>query len=231
MLCFDNSTVTDRSGTWACEDGRWVGPAGWVRPFDHPALVAEAVVDGPRLRPTVAERCENVDFVRLEVDDRAVSAQAGALGQAPVYVRFGNGGLLGSLRMADLMDSLPFGAVNGRELRRLLTRRRRFSADTMFADIWRLTDRAWISAGTEGLRLSYLDLVENSSSRRALTSGVDPVAVLGDLIGRHLEGRHVDVVELSGGIDSALMAAEITRSSDHQMRSFGLLMSGEQGTG
>lgn len=228
MLSFDISAVTDRPGTWTRDGGKWVGPAGWVRPFDHPALETTAVIDGPRLCLTVAERCENPDFVRFETDSRSVTVEAGPLGRSPVYVRRHKARLTGSWRAADLMDHLPFDAGNGRELVRQLTRRHRYGSDTVFTDIRRLTERAQISADEGGMRVRYPDGVERPMNRRVLREGVDPVMVMGKLIRGHLEGRAVDGVELSGGADSALVASEIA-SSDRRLRSFGLVMPGELG--
>ncbi|MBS2545500.1 hypothetical protein KGQ19_01320 [Catenulispora sp. NL8] len=229
MFSFDISTVTDGSVTWSRDGDAWVGPAGWVRPFEHPALQATAVADGASLCLTVAERCEKPDFVRLHVDGSTVAVEAGPLGRAPVYVRYRSNRLAGGWRLSDLMEGLSVGAVNGRELTRQLTRRHRYTADTVFDGVLRLTERARISVGASGLRVQYPEPVERPITRRALKPGIDPVAVLGELLGRHVEERPVDGVELSGGADSALVAAEVVRASGRRMQSFGLVMPGEQG--
>ncbi|ACU75719.1 asparagine synthase [Catenulispora acidiphila DSM 44928] len=229
MLSFDISVVADGSRTWSRDGDQWIGPAGWVRPFVHPALESVAVIDGPRLRLSVAERCEEPDFVRLDTDGRTVTVEAGPLGRAPIYLRHRNNRITGSWRISDLMDSLPYGALNDRGLIRLLTRRHRFSADTVFADIVCLTERARISAGPAGIQVRYPDPVERPVHRRALRRDVDPVAVIGDLLGRHLEQRPTDGVELSGGADSALVAAELAGLFEHRVRSFGLVMPGQEG--
>jgi hypothetical protein len=230
MLSFDISTVVENHDVWRRDGETWVGPAGWVRPFCHPSLTVDAVLDGSRLTLMVAERCENPDFMCLEADDRAVTVKAGPLGRAPVYVRYRDGRLTGSWRITDLMGGLPFGGVNGRELTRLLTRRHRFSSATVFDDILRVTERAQVSAGAQVMRVRYPEPVEHPSIRRALRQGVDPVTVVGDLIGQHLGGRSdIDAVELSGGADSALVAAEVVRSIGHPIQSLGLVMPGEAG--
>ena len=229
MLSFDISVATDGPRTWSRDGDQWIGPAGSVRPFAHPSLKSVASVDGPRLRMSVAERCEDPDFVRLDTDGRTVTVEAGPLGRAPMYLRHQNNRVMGSWRISDLMDGLQYGAVNNRELTRLLTRRHRFSAETVFADIVCLTERARVIAGPSGLQIRYPDPVERPVNRRVLKHGVDPASVIGDLLGRHLEQRPVDGVELSGGADSALVAAELAGVFERRVRSFGLVMPGHEG--
>jgi hypothetical protein len=225
MLSFDVDLSAPGVHDWIWDGQQWACQAGWVRPFSHPALTSTTDTNGSHTTFTVAEHVEGGDFVSLDVGRTTARVQAGALGRAPVYIRHRDGRLTGSWQITDLMDQLPADALNERAVARALTRRHRYSADTLFPDIIRLTERATVAAGAVGMELAYPEPIAHPA-RRALKADVDPAEVFARLTFDHLINRGVQAVELSGGVDSGIVAYDVFRATGTQVLSFGLIVPG-----
>ena len=224
MISFDIDLSVPKIHQWSWDGQQWVSPAGWVRPFPHPQLDAVCAQDGPHVSFTVRESAQHGDFIRLDLTKTTAKLEAGMLGRAPIYLRHRDRRLSGSWQITDLMaDRLPFGALVDRAVARLLTRQPRYTSDTLFPDIICLTERATAMAGAAGLELAYPEPVRSPGP--APTNG-DPTGAFASIVFAHLSGRGTDATDLSGGVDSAVVAYDVTQASNNPVASFGLIVPG-----
>jgi asparagine synthase (glutamine-hydrolysing) len=88
--------------------------------------------------------------------DGVFTLQAGHWGTAPVYLVEAGPRLRGSWSWSDLRGSLRADRLNELEIARVLTHRDRYSRETPFEGVYRLTERAEATfGGDHGLRLAY----------------------------------------------------------------------------
>ncbi|TQM10190.1 asparagine synthase (glutamine-hydrolysing) [Pseudonocardia kunmingensis] len=158
------------------------------------------------------ERRPHGDHLELRlIRDGSVQLRAGNGGVAPLYVAADDDRLIGSWDLTDLVGRIG-GELSPVVVARLLTRRHRYSHDTVFPAITRLT------AGTHavwrpgsGLSLRYPDPAHHVLRPRTLRAGADPIAGFTALLDHALAGvvsgpEEIVAVEMSGGLDSANIA-------------------------
>ncbi|WP_156994041.1 hypothetical protein [Pseudonocardia acaciae] len=93
---------------------------------------------------------------------------------APLYLADDGQTLYGSWDVADLADFASPDRVVDRVVARLLTRRHRYSSDTLFGGITRLTERACAEYSSDSVRLSYPPDAAHVLAARRLAPGGDP---------------------------------------------------------
>jgi hypothetical protein len=109
-------------------------------PSRFPNLITTMTVDRGMVTFTVREGRTGGDHTRVEVTpDHAVTISAGPGGVAPLYVATDGHGLVGSWDPADLAAFASAGALAAAVVARLLTRRHRYSTDTLFSTVTRVT--------------------------------------------------------------------------------------------
>lgn len=225
-----------------------------VAPYAHPMVEHLAVTDGHRTliavrervagRPTCAPEPRNVspaeydtargladqwpaDYVLVETaPQRPARVTAGACRTSPLYLAHDDTTLHGSWDMADLRHHIT--GLNPREVARLLIYRPRYSSDTPFRGIHRLTERATAHYGGH-LFLRYPD--------PALHSGPRDLAPDADVLGAFVEAmddamdlRPLDpaktVFHLTGGFDSGTLATRAAERFPGQLNTSALLIGG-----
>lgn len=171
-------------------------------------------------------------------DGTEVSLECGGWGTAPVYllesqerlrVHWDPASLYPHCRTRSLAPELA--------AQFLIEGKTSYSRRTLFPDIQQLTERArahW--GGREGtLRIDYPPAVEPVAVG-TLRDGVDVLGtfehILAGSMRRWLDAEDpIVATELSGGLDSAIVAAVGSRLSPSPVRTFGMLMPGEPGEG
>lgn len=230
----------DTAAGWRWDGTAYVtGGADRVTPFTHPLVEHLAATDGirtvlivrervpahPAARPgpvmvTAAELDEivaqarrwPVDCVFIETTPRRpVQITAGACRSTPLFLAHAGGVLHGSWDIADLR---PFAAgLNPKEVTRLLIYRPRYSTETPFAGICRVTERATATYGGD-LFIRYPAPVTHAQPR-CLAEGADVLGAFATAIDTALDARLLDpdrtVCHLTGGLDSASIAVRAAR--------------------
>ncbi len=173
----------------------------------------------------------------LAVTRTGVTLETGPWGTAPVFLRAGGEGLRGGWDPVGLIDRLTDDGVDPFRAARWIAdyatpycTRTMFPALRLLPERWRAGWR-WPDGGVE----SDLIFTEPAAWPRpyagTLHDGVDPVARL-DLVLRDVLGRWPSVMaddvafEISGGLDSALVAATAQAMRCRGARSYGLTLSG-----
>ncbi|WP_241740848.1 asparagine synthase-related protein [Streptomyces sp. L2] len=120
-----------------------------------------------------------------------------------------------------------------RVVARTLTRQHRYTSETLFQGVYRLTERAAATFTPSGLSIHYPDPAEHVLEPRTLRPGVDPLAALDELltdVSRQAPTATGCVgVELSGGADSGNVALALKAGRFPEVYSFGLLVGGSIG--
>ncbi|WP_344943305.1 hypothetical protein [Actinomadura miaoliensis] len=153
-----------------------------------------------------------VDFVLIETaEHRPVRVTAGAARTTPLFLTHRDGVLHGSWDMADLR---PFTtALNPKEATRMLVYRPRYSSDTAFAGIHRLTERATATFGGD-LVITYPEPIVHAQPLD-LADDADVLAAFVDRIDAALDARPLDpdatLVHLTGGLDSGSIGTRMAR--------------------
>src|SRR5262249_29035922 len=146
--------------------------------------------------------------------------QAGTAGVAPLYLIDHDGVLHGSWDVTDLHEFLRSAPLVPREVARLLGMRFRYGHETLWTGLYRLTERSRAVFDSTGLRLCY-PLPAVHSAARQVRDGADVLGayeqLLDQAIGRHTYTADTAVVELSGGLDSANVAASLGARHPHQI--------------
>jgi hypothetical protein len=221
---------------WCWQGSFWASGSSRVTPLQHPALRVEASHRRQSTVLGIREDRPDGDFVNLTLGaDRAVRLVAGPVGVAPLYVAPDGACLIGSWDPVDLARFARPDSLSPAVVARLLTRRHRYSAETLFSAITRLTAGAtirWSAVG--GLAVQYPAPAMHIVEPRRLRPKADPVAFLGALMDaavRDVCESHPGAVavELSGGVDSANVALSVAQMSPRHVLSGGLLVGGTIG--
>jgi asparagine synthase (glutamine-hydrolysing) len=129
---------------------------------------------------------------------------------APLYLTGNNKELKGSWDLTDLREHCRTGALVDREIVRLLRLRHRYTHDTLWQGIHRLTERSTASWTADGLTPTYPPGAPHTEPR-ALRPGADVLDAYEQLLAQAITRRHFNpehsAMELSGGMDSANVAA------------------------
>lgn len=245
---------------WDWTGTSWQAPGGRITPFLHPSLLHRLLTDGtalavvsherqPQDPPTAARAPLHVttdvlhetlramadfplDSLTLLMKPGLVTVRAGCWGVAPVHLAAAADSLAGSWDLADLRDRARVPC--DREITRLLTRRHRYGHETPWEGIRRLTERSHAQWSDGGLTLHYPAAAEHTRARR-LRSGADVLdafeSVLDRAVGRRRHDPARTAVELSGGLDSANVAAALARRTAGRVTASALLFGGAMAAG
>ena len=230
----------DAPQDWAWDETRYTAPGGGaIEPYAHPMTEHSAVTDGtrtavilrertrhhPGLRPgpvrvapreldrvTALARQWPADYVLIETEQhRPARVSAGAARTTPLYLAHSAGVLHGSWDMGRLHQ---FAAgLNPKEATRMLAYHPRYSFETAFIGIWRLTERATATFSGD-LYIRYPD-PELHAAPRELADGADVLTAFASAIDAALDLRRLDLAtttfHLTGGLDSGSVATSAAR--------------------
>ncbi|MFI6466813.1 asparagine synthase [Streptomyces sp. NPDC050538] len=116
---------------------------------------------------------------------------------------------------------------------RTLNRQHRYSADTLFEGVYRLTERATAVYTTAGLIIVHPEAAQHVLEPRRLRVGIDPVsafdALLTEVVAEWCATASCVGVEVSGGADSGNVTLSTTAAGFGRVDTFGLLMGGRIG--
>jgi hypothetical protein len=225
---------------WAWDGTRYTAPGGGViEPYAHPMTEHAAITDGTRTVVILRERARHrpglhpdpvrvapgeldqvtalarqwpADYVLIETEQRRPARiSAGAARTTPLYLAHSSGVLHGSWDMGRLR---PFAAgLSPKEATRMLAYHPRYSIETAFTGIWRLTERA-VATFSGDLYIRYPDPVSHAAPRD-LADGADVLSAFANAIDAALCLRPLDLVattfHLTGGLDSGSIATQATR--------------------
>ncbi|WP_329173322.1 hypothetical protein [Streptomyces sp. NBC_01477] len=250
------AAIGQDAAEWEWNGWAWRSGDDEIMPYLHPALHPSMITDGAetvvvvrelgrgepaavpgkparvtpdRLRQTLAGHDgQHLDRTVLHIRAGALTVRAGTWAVAPVYLAGDERALTGSWDPADLRGAIRAATLLDREVARLLSRRHRYGHDTVWSTVHRLTERSvasW-SGGTPSLRYPAAAL---HAQPRPLRQGADVLsafeAVLTAAVRRRAESAH-GAVELSGGLDSANVAAGLTASQSAPVTPAALLIGG-----
>lgn len=181
-----------------------------------------------------AMACWPGESLTVEMQRGEVRITAGPYGTAPVYLATAGKVLEGSWHLPDLRHHLSPDRLVDRAVARALTRQHRYSTDTLWDGVHRLTERATATFTGSGLTISYPPPVLHVAQPRTPRTGVDLVTAFDTLLTTTVARRAVwpplgqAGVELSGGADSTNVALAVTAVRDDRVGSYGLLVDAQQ---
>jgi len=237
-------SLADAGGPWIQSGSTWRCGESRIEPVPHPALETVSSVGEGGARTIVRERCPGRDgqrhaadwpgdFIAVELGPRRVRLRAGLRGVAPVYLAADGDTVRGSWDLADLRGAMSANDLVDREVARLLTMRFRYGRDTLFAGALRLTERSAAIFSDAGLHLGYPEPAMHSRARE-LREGADVVDAYGRLLEAAVTSRVYEpasaCVELSGGLDSANVAATLAVLHPRQVTASAMVILGAAGT-
>jgi len=254
VLTFQLTPYADAS--WQAVGGRYAAADGASRvtPLDHPMVEHAAFTDGTRTLILAREKVagssslnagvHNVSAAQLDehtahtsdwpgdfvlvrtAPDVPIRVAVGAARTSPLYVAADGGCLVGSWDMGDLK---PFaGRLHAVEVARLLVFRPRYSTQTVFEGIHRLTERSTAHFGGS-LVITYPEPALHHEPRE-LVPGADVLGTFTDLLREALDARPWNpdstVFHLSGGFDSGCIGTTAAVRHPRQIRTAALLIDG-----
>jgi asparagine synthase (glutamine-hydrolysing) len=247
---------------WTWTGDRWTNGNSWLHPVITPAVDAQLVYDhNGRVGLVVRERLggqsaiKSVDhepamvadvgavvaqaqswageYMIVELQPDRIRLTAGPLGTAPLYLTQGSAVLLGSWHLPDIRTLIHSDELLDRAVARRLTRQARYSADTVFRGVQRLTERTTATFTRTGLVMTYPEPAEHVLQPRELRPGADVVGAFDELLTEVVAGTPAASgpvgVELSGGADSANIAITLAARHNGAVTSFGLVLDGPVG--
>ncbi|MFG2195692.1 asparagine synthase-related protein [Streptomyces sp. NPDC048639] len=220
---------------WKPQGARWVNGRSWIEPADVSTLVLEINDDhAPRVSVRVKEwKRGEADFISLTMAPGEARLSAGVFGTAPLYLVEGAAELNASWDLTELRPHLRADCLVPRVVARTLTRQHRYTSETLFDGVYRLTERASATFSASGLTIHYPEPAEHVLEPRSLRHGVDPLAVLDELLTDVVSDAPTATrcvgVELSGGADSGNIALAVKAVRFSDVHSFGLLVGGDIG--
>lgn len=224
-----------REPQWRSEGGRWISGESWIESANVSALVMEVNDDhAPRVRVRVREcKRDEADYVALDMAPGEVRLAAGVFGTAPLYLVEQPGELRASWDLTLLRPHLRADRLVPRVVARTLTRQHRYTSETVFEGVYRLTERAAATFTASGLSIRYPEPAEHVLEPRTIRPGVDPLVALDglltDVIRQAPTATGCVGVELSGGADSGNVALSVKTACFPEVHSFGLLVGGSTG--
>ncbi|MFL1378788.1 asparagine synthetase B family protein [Nocardiopsis protaetiae] len=225
-----------------------------VEPFDHPMVEHLAATDGHRtllvVRERVADRpaCDPgvraltpagydraldavagwpTDFVLVEAEPGLpVRVTAGPARTTPLYLAADDTTLVGSWDMADLRDHAT--GINPKEAARLLIYRPRYSSETLYRGVHRLTERAvahfggslWITYPEPALHRLPRELVPDVDVLGAF------IATMDTAMDRRPWVEDTTLFHLTGGFDSGTVATRAAERHPGRFPTAALLIGG-----
>jgi asparagine synthase (glutamine-hydrolysing) len=246
----------DSPQTWRWNGHAYVtdDDSGGIAPYLHAMIEQAAATDGTRTAIVVRERVPGrpattpdpvhvtaaeydeitaaarqwpVDHVLVETaPHRPVRITAGAVRSTPLFLAHRDGVLHGSWDIADLQ---PFATgISPREATRMLIYRPRYSAETAFRGIHRLTERATATFGGD-LVITYPEPVVHARPR-ALAEDADVLGAFMTGIDTALDARPLEpaatLAHLTGGLDSGSIGTRMARRWPRQINTATLIVIG-----
>jgi asparagine synthase (glutamine-hydrolysing) len=245
----------DAPQDWAWDRTRYAAPGdGVIEPYAHPMTEHAAVTDGTRTAVILRERIRHrpglhpapvrvspgeldqvtalawqwpADYLLIETErHRPVRVTAGAARTTPMYLAHSGGVLHGSWDMGRLRQ---FAAgLNPKEATRMLAYHPRYSCETAFTGIWRLTERAVATFGGD-LYIRYPDPVPHAAPRQ-LADDADVLTAFADAIDAVLGLRPLNpgttTFHLTGGLDSGSIATRAARRHSGILNTATLIITG-----
>ncbi|MGQ0717048.1 MAG: asparagine synthase-related protein [Pseudonocardiales bacterium] len=174
-----------------------------------------------------------LEFAALKIGPGSVRLHAGKWGTAPLYLAAGGDTLDASWDLIDLREHMNADLLDDREITRLLVRRHRYSRSTISDVITQLTERATAEFSFHGgLVVRYPDPGTHYRPRQ-LHADAPVLDVYEGLLDQAIAQWAVQpegvAVELSGGMDSAMVALSLAHRHPGQITSYGLVVDGEAG--
>ncbi|MFC7328147.1 asparagine synthase-related protein [Marinactinospora rubrisoli] len=205
-----------------------------LEPFTHPMVEHLAATDGRRTLIMIRERVADrpacypgvrrltpaeydqaraaaidwpTDYVLVETEpEQPVRVSAGAARTTPLYLATDGTSLAGSWDMADLREHIT--GINPKEAARLLIYRPRYSSETLFRGVHRLTERAtahfggalWISYPEPALHRTPRELAPDADVLGAFVATMDAA------MDRRPWAHETTLFHLTGGFDSGTVA-------------------------
>lgn len=240
---------------WTWDGTRYTAPGGGqVESYAHPMTEHTAVTDGTRTVIIVRERTRHgvnlrpvparvapreldqvtemalrwpADYVVIETEQRKpVRVTSGPARTTPLYLACRDGTLHGSWDMGRLRSYAT--GLSPKEATRMLAYHPRYSCETAFTGIWRLTERATATFGGD-LFIRYPDPVPHAGPRE-LADGADVLTAFGKAIDAALSLRPTDpattTFHLTGGLDSGSIATRAALHWPGQLNTATLVITG-----
>ncbi|RLL67954.1 asparagine synthase-related protein [Streptomyces sp. Z26] len=260
MLKFSVTRASWENGPveWTWTGHEWQHGASRIEPYVHPALCHEMICDGTAVAVISTERRRGaepspagppvrmspdayrarlraashgpLDWTAIELTPRTATVRAGTWAVAPLYLASGGGTLDGSWDLADLRRHCRVGALVDREVARLLRLQHRYTHDTLWQGVHRLTERSTAWWTVDGLALVHPPGAPHTEPR-ALRPGTDVLDAYEQLLAHAIAQRHFfpdhAAVELSGGMDSANVAAGLAAPGRPEITAAAMLLGGE----
>ncbi|MET8573176.1 asparagine synthase [Streptomyces sp. NPDC004783] len=220
---------------WKSHEGRWTNGESWIEPANVSTVIMEVNDDqAPRVRVRVKEsKRDEADFVAVTMEPGHARLTAGVFGTAPLYLTEKAGRLHASWDLTLLRPYMQAEHLVPRVVARTLTRQHRYTSETLFEGVYRLTERATATFTPSGLSIHYPEPSEHVLQPRTLRPGVDPLTTLDELLTDVIRQTPTATgcvgVELSGGADSGNVALAVKAARFPEVYSFGLLVGGSTG--
>ncbi|MFI7114916.1 asparagine synthase-related protein [Amycolatopsis sp. NPDC049868] len=254
MLSFRLALNAGAAPAWRWDTDRWRRGDSWIQPVVHPALRHD-IDDRPGATTILVRDAANLltppettnhtcgndgvagaergDALLLRIQPGRITLTAGIGGTAPLYLAVDGDILHGTWDLPALRHLTRRSSLLDRAVTRALTRRHRYSSDTLFTDVTVLTERATATFTAAGLNIAYPPPAKHVTRARALRPGVDATAALAHLLTdalRPWQDRSAAWgLELSGGLDSGTVAVAARTTTSTPLRSFGLIVNGALG--
>ena len=199
-----------------------------------PGAAGPALVDADGYeRLLAAARTWPLSTTVLELGHARARVRAGRTGVAPVYVTATPDGLYGSWDLLDLRPQVDVTDLDPAEVVRWVSYLGHYSSATIFRTVRRVTERATATwTPRTGVSVTYPEPAEHATPR-ALRPGADPVGFFADQLDLITARRPLDpdqlAVELSGGLDSANVAASLASTLRTPARAAALIVEGAAG--
>jgi hypothetical protein len=174
-----------------------------------------------------------LEFLLVEVRaDNQIAVTAGRFGTAPVYVLRNRQVLHGSWSLPDLYEHLTVSDLDDEGVVRFLVRKPSYSRGTVFRSVARMTERSVGVLSRSGFDIKY-PLPSHRDKPRHLRPDVDAVSAFERVLQRSLRQRAQSTgdvaVEVSGGMDSAVVGLMMTETVEPWVTSCGMLVGGPAG--
>ncbi len=170
-------------------------------------------------------------LIELGSDDGIILA-TGRYGTAPVYVLRGRQVLHGSWSLPDLHEHLAISDLNDEGVIRFLCREQCYSSATLFRSVSRMTERSVGYFSRSGFHVRYPPPSRRDKPRE-LRPGVDAVSAFERLLRASLQQQLSSAdgtcTEVSGGMDSAVVAAAMAELTESRISSCGIMIGGSAG--
>lgn len=223
------------SNPWHRQGDRLCGPAGAITPLDHAMVSTRTTVAPDSWQIHVTENHGGADSLLVEGNSTRIRCVAGPGGVCPLYLVLDGSVLRGSWNPAELLPFVSPNRLIEHAVTRLLTRRQRYSTNTIFDGLHKITERSVATVDHAGISISYPEPAEHVLRARDLRPDTDPIDAFDRLLANRLAPLAQAAglrraVEISGGLDSATVATAITRRGAHGLASVGLTVDGIVGT-